>query len=192
MTCSKLCFLNSVPSGWLWQLAVGFSLDSMKSQINPNPNKPIDNMSESIADFENMMSLDQPIKSAAPCRWERKQQACLADRFIPNRAGMERTLSQCAYYDDLARDGSDESSDSWELSKVLSNSSDNSCDSAQSRVLSFKNKAPAPKDGYQSSLKVLYTQQAGKKCEVAKPTRHIPSAPVRILDAPDMMDDYCE
>jgi len=148
-------------------------------------------MSESIADFENMMSLDQPIKSAAPCRWERKQQACLADRFIPNRAGMERALSQCAYYDDLSRDGCDDSTDSSEFAKVLSsNSSDNSFDTAQSRVLSFKNKAPTPKDGYQSSLKVLYTQQAGKKSEVAKPTRHIPSAPVRILDAPDMMDDY--
>jgi len=57
-----------------------------------------------------------------------------------------------------------------------------------SRILAFKNKAPAPKDGYQSSLKVLYSQS--KKTTVVKPTRHIPSAPVRILDAPDMLDDY--
>jgi len=31
------------------------------------------------------------------------------------------------------------------------------------RALSYKNKAPAPAEGYQSSLKVLYSAQAAKK-----------------------------
>ena len=46
----------------------------------------------SIADFENMMSLENPIKSSVLSRWERKQQTSesglssqVSDRFIPNR-----------------------------------------------------------------------------------------------------------
>ena len=61
-----------------------------------------------------------------------------------------------------------------------------------SRVLAFKSKAPEVMEGYQNSMKVLYSAQSSKKSEVVKPTRHIPSAPIRVLDAPDMMDDYCK
>lgn len=60
---------------------------------------------------------------------------------------------------------------------------------APHRVLAFKQKAPAPVEGYQSSLKVLYTQNRGAAPKV-KTTRHIPSAPERILDAPELVDDY--
>ena len=150
-------------------------------------------MSE-IADFENMMSLDQPIKSSAPTRWERKQQsATQVDRFIPNRACMDRTLAHQSYADDAMKD--DDNQDPSEYAQMLAahtSESGNSSDCNNSRVLAFRTKAPAPKEGYQSSLKVLYSQQAGKKADVVKPTRHIPSAPVRILDAPDMLDDYCK
>lgn len=61
------------------------------------------------------------------------------------------------------------------------------------RVLAFRNKAPAPEEGYQNGLKVLYSQNKGRSAGGAgavRPTRHIPSAPVRILDAPDLLDDY--
>lgn len=59
------------------------------------------------------------------------------------------------------------------------------------RVLAFRNKAPAPEEGYQNSLKVLYSQNKGRAgAGVSRPTRHIPSAPVRVLDAPDLLDDY--
>jgi len=86
----------------------------------------------------------------------------------------------------------DDNQDPSEYAQMLAahTSESSSSDCNNSRVLAFRTKAPAPKEGYQSSLKVLYSQQAGKKADVAKPTRHIPSAPVRILDAPDMLDDY--
>ena len=60
-----------------------------------------------------------------------------------------------------------------------------------SRVLAFKTKAPAAPEGYENSLKVLYTQNKAKTAGKAlKAARHIPSAPERILDAPDLLDDY--
>jgi cell division cycle protein 20 (cofactor of APC complex) len=59
------------------------------------------------------------------------------------------------------------------------------------RVLAFQKKAPGPPDGYQNALKVVYSQS--KTPHSAKhPTRYIPQAPDRILDAPDIVDDYCE
>jgi cell division cycle protein 20 (cofactor of APC complex) len=155
-------------------------------------------MSENVADFENMMSLDQPIKSTTLSRWERKQQqqaqSLLSDRFIPNRAGMDQSFSQgSSFEDDKEKDAGSEPGDKSEYQKMLNaTATDAKGETANARVLAFKNKAPAPKDGYQSSLKVLYSQQTSKRTESAKPTRHIPSAPIRILDAPDMLDDYCK
>ena len=45
--------------------------------------------------------------------------------------------------------------------------------------------------GYQNSLTVLYSQVRTPSTTI-KSTRHIPSAPERILDAPEIIDDYCK
>lgn len=58
------------------------------------------------------------------------------------------------------------------------------------RVLAFKTKAPAPAEGYTNGLKVLYTQNKASAAGKVKVHRHIASAPERILDAPEMVDDY--
>lgn len=59
------------------------------------------------------------------------------------------------------------------------------------RVLALSSKAPEPEQGYQNGLKVLYSHNNGRSAvPTARPTRHIPSAPVRILDAPDLLDDF--
>jgi len=151
------------------------------------------NNNESIADFENLISLESTIKSTQATRWERKAQQSLLlnnnnnDRFIPNRSGMEKVLEQST----LEENENDISElDKSIHIKVLANNSGFIENYSNTRVLAFKNKAPAPKDGYQSSLKVLYSQQTTKKAEVVKPTRQISSTPLRILDAPDLKDDY--
>lgn len=62
-------------------------------------------------------------------------------------------------------------------------------DSHSSKILAFKSKAPAPKEGFQSDLRVLYTQsKASGKCK--KSARHIPQAPDRVLDAPEIKGDF--
>lgn len=137
------------------------------------------NTSFDLAEFESLMALDNPIKSSKATRWERKANQQL-DRFIPNRSAMEKNDENFDRIDNTSCDGSDHGK------LILANQTE----SSGSRVLAFKNKAPAPVEGYQNSMKVLYSTQSVKKGEVAKPTRHISSAPVRVLDAPDMMDDY--
>lgn len=67
-------------------------------------------------------------------------------------------------------------------------------DKANNRILSFKDKAPVPKGDTVNNLNVLYSASAAaaksKKSNTKLVSRHIPSAPTRVLDAPDLMDDY--
>ncbi|CAM9444354.1 unnamed protein product, partial [Scytosiphon promiscuus] len=133
------------------------------------------------------------------------------DRFIPSRSSMCMSRSNYLMSKEndggentapgSTADGSTSGGSTGEFHKVLesnlvgsSSSSSSSASSAGHRVLAFRNKAPAPEEGYQSGLRVLYSQNKsgsrGSSASSARPTRHIPSAPVRILDAPDLLDDY--
>jgi cell division cycle 20, cofactor of APC complex len=62
------------------------------------------------------------------------------------------------------------------------------------RVMAYKEKAPAPKGDTINNLNVLYSVAAATNKKMSSNTklvsRQIPSAPSRILDAPDLMDDY--
>ena len=51
--------------------------------------------------------------------------------------------------------------------------------------MSYGSKPPTPSEAHQNDLRVLYSQT---KVPVAKMTRHIPQAPDRILDAPDIVN----
>lgn len=62
-------------------------------------------------------------------------------------------------------------------------------DITSQRILAYQNKAPLPPEGYQNHLKVVYTQSK-TPASVKGSTRYIPQAPDRILDAPDICDDY--
>jgi len=59
------------------------------------------------------------------------------------------------------------------------------------KILALKTKAPEPRVGYENRLRVLYSQNNVPSAG-AKPvsTRHIPTTAERILDAPDIVDDY--
>jgi len=58
-----------------------------------------------------------------------------------------------------------------------------------SRILSFKSKAPAAKDGHANNMKILYS--AGKpQAPKATNTRQVATNAEKILDAPEMMDDF--
>ena len=46
--------------------------------------------------------------------------------------------------------------------------------------------------GYVNDLRVLYSQNKTPSTVKKKNSRHIPQVPERILDAPDLIDDYCK
>ena len=163
-----------------------------------------------FVEFESMMDMSTSVASTTSTRWERKMKAgssdalssssnSSADRFIPSRGGTidgeDYSFSSGSDENmDNGNDSASSSSTSSDFNKLLtetaSGESIKSDVGANTRVLAFKNKAPAPKEGYQNTLKVLYSQKTSKKGDVSKSTRHISSAPVRKLDAPEMLDDY--
>jgi cell division cycle protein 20 (cofactor of APC complex) len=63
-------------------------------------------------------------------------------------------------------------------------------DIASTRILAFKQKAPAPSAGHLNNMRVLYTQNRNSNVSNKKAFRHVDKTPTRILDAPDLLDDY--
>jgi cell division cycle protein 20 (cofactor of APC complex) len=114
-------------------------------------------------------------------------------RFIPNRAAMDLEKSahslrrSVSSDDDSTVDSSDEERKANLSSEILG-----SDDSTSHRILSFKEKAPAPKGDTVNNLKVLYSSSGQSMSSQSSKliNRSIPSAPSRILDAPDLLDDY--
>jgi cell division cycle protein 20 (cofactor of APC complex) len=62
--------------------------------------------------------------------------------------------------------------------------------SQDSKILAFKDKPKAADAGYLNHMRVLYTQNKTNAAAPKHTFRAIASAPERILDAPDMSDDF--
>ena len=154
------------------------------------------------------------VKSAKKTPRRRLDFTPAGDRFIPNRSGMNVELSKhmlrtSSFSDeDIATQGGDAMSTDGSgenAQKVVSDSNKGEYESrlsatllgvddkANNRILSFKEKAPAPKGDTVNNLNILYSSSGTaeqKKSNTKLVSRHIPSVPSRILDAPDLMDDY--
>ena len=115
------------------------------------------------------------------------------DRFIPNRSAMDLDVSHYALTNNNTHDA--ENTDGQintpndmykkELAQTLMCS-----DPSSAKVLALKSKAPKPSEENENSLRVLYTQNREAGFCAQDYTRHIPQAPERILDAPELLDDY--
>lgn len=117
------------------------------------------------------------------------------DRFIPNRSTTDTERSHHLLVTSMEASGGEKSAEEDEVSlqqkeyqeKMTENLNDGIA--PESRVLSFKSKAPQAKEGHLNNHKVLYS--AGKPTvPKAATTRHIPNMPEKVLDAPELLDDY--
>ncbi|PRP80126.1 hypothetical protein PROFUN_12209 [Planoprotostelium fungivorum] len=105
-------------------------------------------------------------------------------RFIPNRSAMNVDISSYSLSKENANPNSVESDEYRnQLDEGLFDGKLKS-----SKVLAFKNKAPAPRDHINSNT-VLYSSSSSKPAN-KKTVRHIPANPERTLDAPGLVDDY--
>eukprot|EP00586_Coscinodiscus_wailesii_P002589 CAMPEP_0172487060 /NCGR_PEP_ID=MMETSP1066-20121228/15908_1 /TAXON_ID=671091 /ORGANISM="Coscinodiscus wailesii, Strain CCMP2513" /LENGTH=507 /DNA_ID=CAMNT_0013253419 /DNA_START=84 /DNA_END=1607 /DNA_ORIENTATION=+ len=124
------------------------------------------------------------------------QQCGTGDRFIPNRGGMDLELSahhlRSRSHDDEDSVNSECSFDSYKSALGSAILGVEEGDAASSRILSFQDKAPTPSGDTVNNMKILYSSSAApsRKAAVKSVSRHIPNAPSRILDAPDLLDDY--
>eukprot|EP00189_Rhodosorus_marinus_P002787 CAMPEP_0113968802 /NCGR_PEP_ID=MMETSP0011_2-20120614/9784_1 /TAXON_ID=101924 /ORGANISM="Rhodosorus marinus" /LENGTH=485 /DNA_ID=CAMNT_0000982029 /DNA_START=343 /DNA_END=1800 /DNA_ORIENTATION=+ /assembly_acc=CAM_ASM_000156 len=156
-------------------------------------------------DFHNF---DAPMEDCPLPRWQRKAMDSArtenamstprgsgktpqSDRFIPNRNAMDINVSRMTLNfgdkENSTEKGSEEAHPDYSM--ALANSLLSQDSASATKILAFKNKAPAPKAGYLNAQRVLYSQnsQIGPR---KRSTRNIPQVPERILDAPDLLDDF--
>ncbi|OQS00967.1 cell division cycle 2, cofactor of APC complex [Achlya hypogyna] len=161
-----------------------------------------------------------PLESSVIPRWKRKKKAETADpspakrkkvasdRFIPNRSAMDMKVSNLkvtAPFDAKAAPSSastsapassppsaPDSPSQQTFQTCLAKSLLGTSDIEGHRILAFKGKPPVADDpaSFHGALNVMYNKRATSS--KIKPTlqRHIPSAPTKVLDAPELMDDY--
>ncbi|XP_030754686.1 cell division cycle protein 20 homolog [Sitophilus oryzae] len=108
------------------------------------------------------------------------------DRFIPSRVASNLELAQFKLSQD---ENEPEGNTAKELKKAITDNIKGSTASGSHRILSYMNKAPAAPEGFQNPMRVLYSQTK-TPASVRNTNRYIPQAPDRILDAPDIVDDY--
>lgn len=129
-----------------------------------------------------------------------QKQPAGGDRFIPNRTTTDFDLGhfmvkQSETKKDNEGEGSGEeaqgssqtSPKNAERIKILSEAV-KGCDISNKRILSYQTKAPAAPDGHMNPLKVVYSVKTPMSTKSG--SRFIANAPERILDAPDIINDY--
>ena len=77
-----------------------------------------------------------------------------------------------------------------EYNKQLAENLLSDSNGTNSKILAFKSKAPAPPSGFENPMSAVYTSNSGAAIKAKRQLRHIPQAPERILDAPELLDDY--
>lgn len=107
------------------------------------------------------------------------------DRFIPARSALDLDVANLHLTKENDTEGG-VSPSKEDYQKALAASMN--VDTA-GRILAFKHKAPAPPEGHDNNLRTLYTENLGP-APSKKQFRHIPQTQDRILDAPDLVDDY--
>jgi len=128
------------------------------------------------------------------------------DRFIPSRAGMNMEISKHLMLSCSINSSGDHENVLPEEQRAVADSQKDAYSSSLSsallgvediqdnRIMAYMEKAPVPMGDTVNNLNVLYSavSAAGgkKKSNTQLVTRTIPTAPSRVLDAPDMMDDY--
>lgn len=63
-------------------------------------------------------------------------------------------------------------------------------DGKTTRILSYQNKAPVAPESHTNPLKVVYSIKT--PISTKSGSRYIPTTSDRILDAPDIINDYCK
>ncbi|CAL1293023.1 unnamed protein product, partial [Larinioides sclopetarius] len=131
-------------------------------------------------------TLEEWNKRVTPGRRSKSPLPDQGDRFIPHRGAMQFELGHYL----LTKSKSEEnlSPNSSHYRKAMSENILGT-DISNFRILAYKNKAPQAPSGHSNVLKILYssTKNPGS---TKKATRHIPQTCDRILDAPEILDDY--
>lgn len=156
------------------------ALENSTSSINNSLN--ISNNSVAVGNNGKTPS-NSPARSKSPSRNKTPNQG---DRFIPNRSGMQFEISHYKLTQENKDDCENLSPNKQEYKRIMNENLNG--DMSNFKILSYQKKAQIP-EGYTNDMKVLYSASKALST-VRKGTRFIPHLPERILDAPEIVDDY--
>lgn len=110
-------------------------------------------------------------------------QRTYADRFVPSRSTNEENLRFL--------DNRDRVAPTNQYEKVLADNMLGPQATSDTKILKFSSKAPeAPANHTSNGIGIVCNKFESTQAALAKPSRVIPSAPLRALDAPGLVDDY--
>ncbi|KAG8231860.1 hypothetical protein J437_LFUL011765 [Ladona fulva] len=141
-----------------------------------------------LNDLNNLVKMDEITKGPLP-RWQRK---CLdeSNTSLASNVSLNTTRGSKSSNGKTPREEEDPdllSPSQREKQRIMTENLMGN--EGEGRILAFRDKAPAPPEGYQNSMKVIYTQSKTPG-SVKGSCRYISQAPDRILDAPEIIDDY--
>jgi len=141
-----------------------------------------------MATYESAESVFSTQQTGPVPRWQRKaMEAKGGDRFISDRSNMN--MDACKF--NLNSYGDSNAACSPSKAEFQRTMKANLMSEGDSKILALKQQAPKPKAGYQSDLNVLFSGNKENSARTVKSsTRHIPQAPDRILDAPELRPDF--
>ncbi|XP_021948798.1 cell division cycle 20.2, cofactor of APC complex [Folsomia candida] len=119
----------------------------------------------------------------------------VADRFVPDRGNFEMAhyLLKKAADEENQNQGDKKGKQKKEASlysRSLTESMLGVADLSSVRILSYTQKPKAPPEGYQNALKVVYQGSSVVSSNPVVKYRVYPKSPDRVLDAPDIVDDF--
>ncbi|XP_028820211.1 cell division cycle protein 20 homolog [Denticeps clupeoides] len=104
------------------------------------------------------------------------------DRYIPTRNSEQMEVASFL----MSKENESPQTNQSRMKRKAWSMALNGFDVEEARILNFGGKPLIGPDGYQSNLKVLYNQVPNP----AKKSRYISSVPDRVLDAPELRDDF--
>ena len=111
------------------------------------------------------------------------------DRFIPLRNAMDMDVSSFSLSKENSNQLPSPSPSKQQYQERLAHQMFDGKNPHEAKILAFKQKAPAPKEGHLNQFNVLFSAQASESSKMRAP-RHIPSLAERILDAPNIRNDF--
>ena len=182
-------FNSTMPTRWerkQLQLKHSSALPSSSSSSSSCPSSP-PRSTPSTPSTASILAPKTP--SRLPSAHQSKTPKSYTDRFIPLRDSTSHPPSSFSNENLPLPSSSSPSRPTAQLNSHLASSLFTS-DELTSKILTFKQKAPRPHEGHQSHLRVLYTQNRDLPVVKRVQHRHIATAPERVLDAPNLSDDY--
>lgn len=116
------------------------------------------------------------------------------DRFIPKRSALDGDMARYTLNENIdpqtpgSASKRTPSKDTYKT--TLANNMLGNQGKGPAKILTLQADAPKPPEGHINNMRVLYSQNKVSDYKKKTTMRYIPQAPEKILDAPELMDDY--